>query len=354
MSIRQIKVLVADDSPTARAHLVQIVNSDPGLSVVGEATNGKQAIKMTAALHPEVILMDIFMPDMDGFEATREIMHHTPTPIVMVSGSVDKRESSLAMQAISNGALTAIRKPPASRDPNYQAEVKELLNTVRSMADVHVIHHFKPEPLKPLVHPAPAMTEVYATVSPKLVAIVSSTGGPTALCEILRGLSGDFPLPVAIVQHISSDFIPSLVSWLDSITPLAVKVAMHGELPQPGTVYVAPGGTHLRITKRLRFDLNGSPEAVPHIPSGDVFLESVAQAYGSQAIGLVLTGMGEDGARGLRAMYDKGALTLAQDEATSVVYGMPRQAKEIGAVRQVLPLPQIASFLTELIIAGNR
>lgn len=343
-----LKVLVVDDSATVRTNLVHIINGAAGLSVVGEATSGKQAINMTNTLHPDVILMDVFMPEMDGLEATEEIMHVTPTPIVVISGNTDEKESNLAFKAINSGALTAIRKPPGPLDPDYEAEVRELINTVRAMATVRVIHRWKPEPVQPAAKPMPPITRHDPVGPAKIVAIVASTGGPSALSQIVQNLPGDFPLPVVIVQHITAEFIPSLVAWLSSITPLKVAIAKQGELPVPGTVYVAPGDKHLRLTRQLRFDLNRNPDKLPHIPSGDIFLDSIAQAYGHQAIGVVLTGMGDDGAAGLRALYDKGSWTIAQDEATSVVYGMPHRAAELGGARHILPLPQIATALIEL------
>jgi two-component system chemotaxis response regulator CheB len=262
----------------------------------------------------------------------------------MVSGSGDDIETNLAFKAIDCGALTAIRKLPGLHDPNYESDLKNLLNTVRAMSAVRVIHRWKPEPASKSAAP----TILPQIVAPQIVAIVASTGGPSALSDIIHHLPADFRLPIVIVQHITADFIPSLVDWLSSVTSLKVMIARQGDLPRPGSVYLAPGDAHLRLTKGLRFELNKSPDSMLHRPSGDIFLTSVAQAYAAQAIGIVLTGMGEDGAHGLRAMYDKGAYTIAQDEATSVVYGMPCRAAELGAVQQILPLSQIAGVLTKL------
>jgi two-component system chemotaxis response regulator CheB len=183
---------------------------------------------------------------------------------------------------------------------------------------------------------------------PEIIGIVSSTGGPAALVTIIQELPSDFPLPVVIVQHISPDFVDSLRSWIARTTSLTVTVAQPGERPLPGSVYLAPGGKHLRLNRYHRFELDENPSAVYHIPSGDVLLESIGQSYGKRAIGVVLTGIGDDGASGLRFMSDAGAFTLAQDEATSVVYGMPKAALALGGVRQVLSLPDIASALVRL------
>ncbi len=353
MPIKLIKVLIVDDSPTARTMFRHIINSEPDLRVVGEALNGRQAVKMAGELRPDIILMDAVMPDMDGLEATREIMHLAPTPIVIVSSSTDEKEANLAFKAFSNGALTAIRKPPGPRDPDYQDGLKEIVTTLRTMASVQVIHRWKADPAPAVIQSSSNMLFSDLAATPKIVAIVASTGGPSALSEIVGHLPIDFPLPVVIVQHITADFIPSLVTWLNSVTPLNVSIAQNAIIPRPGHIYVAPGDVHLRLTRGLRFELNRTPDSVPHIPSGDIFLESIAQAYGTQAIGIVLTGMGEDGARGLHAMSGKGALTIAQDEATSVVYGMPGQAVALGAARYILPLSQIAPVLAELMKARN-
>lgn len=337
-----LRVLIADDSPTARQALSYIVQEAGDMQVVGEARDGRHALQLAAELRPDVVLMDITMPEMDGLEATGEIMHNTPMPIVIVSGSLEGRETEIAFQAIRAGALTVLPKPPGFGAPNFMTEAAKLQNTVRAMAGVSVIHHWKRRPT-----PKPAESPVRMSASPEIVAIVSSTGGPAALSEILGRLPGDFPLPVVVVQHIAADFLPSLVKWLDGIAPLAVTIAQPGVHPQPGHVYVAPGQAHLRIDRSLRFSLDTETPG-RHIPSGDVLFESVAAAYGAKAVGVVLTGMGDDGARGLRVMYNAGAFTIAQDEDSSAVFGMPREAAAQGATCEVLPLNDIAAALVEL------
>jgi two-component system chemotaxis response regulator CheB len=185
-------------------------------------------------------------------------------------------------------------------------------------------------------------------IAPQIVAIASSTGGPAALSEIICHLPREFTAPIVIVQHIGEDFVPSLVSWLNLIGKRPVQIARHGERPFPGVVYVAAGGAHLRLTDQRTFSVTHTPASARFMPSGDILLESVARAYGEQAVGIVLTGMGDDGAHGLSAMHQAGALTIAQDEATSVVFGMPREAIRLGAARQILPLPKIAQVLAHL------
>ncbi len=344
-----LKVLIVDDSATTSRMLTDSINATADMRVVGEARNGRQAIQMTHDLRPDVILMDLVMPEMDGLEATREIMHATPTPIVVVSASLKSQETEIAFRAISAGALTVQRKPAGPGNPAHPAEIGQLLNTLRAMAGVRVIHHWKRTEQRALATPTPALPAAPAVAPPEIVAIVASTGGPAALSTIAQALPPDFPLPIVVVQHIAPDFVPSLAGWLATVSPLRVELARASEAPRPGCIYLATGGEHLTLTQGHRFAVNGAANgSSPHVPSGDVLLESVARSYGARAIGVVLTGMGNDGARGLRAMYDAGAYTIAQDEATSVVFGMPNQARLMGGVRRVLPLPEIPQALIRL------
>ena len=219
------------------------------------------------------------------------------------------------------------------------------------MAEVRVIHH-RWSDKTPAPNGSAKATQTMAQAAravtvPEIVAIVSSTGGPAALNRILQRLPGDFALPIVIIQHIAADFLPSLVEWLSGVTPLAVKIAEAGERPEPGTVYFAPGDKHLALTAAKRFDCSVQYES-RHIPSGDVLLESVAQHYREHAIGVILTGMGRDGASGLLSMRDTGALTIAQDEASSIVYGMPYEAANLNAAQHVLALTEIPEILIGL------
>lgn len=333
-------VLVVDDSDTARKLLVSIINSAKDMRVIGEAHNGRQAVEMVAKLRPDVVVMDVSMPEMDGMEATQAIMQRTPTPIVIVSSSIEGRETEVAFQAIRLGALTVMNKPIGPGDPNHHRVVDRMLTTIRTMSDVRVIHHRTYE-----TNPRTALNSAVGQGRGiELVAIASSTGGPATLSEILRRLPHDFAYPVVIAQHMGMDFIPSLCNWLGSLTPLTVETARAGETPRPGHVYFAYGETNLTLTpdRLFSYDYKGRTQ---YVPSGDVLLSSVAQVYKSNAAGVVLTGMGEDGARGLKRMQEAGALTLAQDEASCVVYGMPKEAALLGAAKYVLPPADIAQFL---------
>ncbi len=360
----KVNVLVAEDSPTVRRMFVRAVNAVADMQVIGEATNGQDAVVMARRLRPGVILMDLVMPGMDGLAATREIMYQNPTPIVVVSASLEQFETDIGFETVSAGALTVLQKPVGPQDPDHEPQMTELLNTLRAMSAVRVIHHAKvngngsnhgsnptnnkTSTVGVAAPPKPAA----GSVTPRLVAIASSTGGPAALCEIARQLPADFPLPIVVVQHIAPDFVSSLASWLASTTVLRVVIAEENDQPCPGCIYLAPGGKHLRMNKSGRFAFSPSPETSPHIPSCDVFLESVARAYGAEAIGVILTGMGSDGANGMLELHWAGAYTIAQDEASCVVFGMPHETIERGAARQVLPLSLIAHQLMSITSQG--
>ena len=340
MGHMKLKVLVVEDSRTVRHMLVSLINQTADMLVVGEASDGSEALDQVTKLGPDVILMDVVMPKMDGLEATRQIMQTRPTPIVLISATLGSSETELAFKAIKAGALTVLPKPSASNTPQ---EISSLLSTVRGMAGVRVIHHWDSS--------QPYRTLPLAPVGknkPRIVAIASSTGGPAALSEIIWHLPDNFRLPIVIVQHITADFVPSLVGWLNHVSKNPVQIARHGEPVLPGVIYVAPGDNHLFLSKKQTFVVGPSPKVMPFMPSADIMLESVAQSYGSQAIGIVLTGMGDDGAHGLYAMRRAGAITVAQDEATSVVFGMPGEAIRLGAAHHILPLPKIAPILASL------
>jgi two-component system, chemotaxis family, protein-glutamate methylesterase/glutaminase len=335
------KILVVDDSRTTRLMMTQLINRTPDMIVIGEAENGQEAIRLVAELAPHAILMDVIMPQIDGLEATRQIMASHPTPIILVSASYDSTEADVAFKAMKAGTLTVLRKPGLDA-PND--EIINLLSTIRAMSSVHVIHHRSQN-----TAPRPAVSAPVMMVErPQIVAIAASTGGPAALSEILWNLPSHFGLPVVIVQHITSDFVPSLVGWLNQLCKLPVQVARQGETVSPGVVYIAAGGAHLRVSAHHTFVMNTTPQTARFMPSCDILLESIARAYGNRAVGMVLTGMGDDGARGLLAMAQAGAFTIAQDENSSTVFGMPGEAVRLGAARQVLPLSKIAPILTSL------
>lgn len=346
-----IRVLVAEDSAAQRALLVAMLESDPGIRVVGEAADGAEAVEKTLRLHPDLVTMDIQMPVMDGFEATREIMARHPVPIVIVSSSVRRDDIAHSLRAIEAGALTAVAKPEGPGSPRFEEDRAQLVAMVRAMADVKVVRRWNrpgepPPPLPPAVGAA--------RVPVRLVVMAASTGGPMALQKILAGLPADFPVPILVVQHLSRGFIGVLAEWLKSSTRLRVRVAEAGERLAPGTVYLAPDDRHLGVTPGGAVRLDSSDPVDGFRPSASHLFASAAQAYGEGVVALVLTGMGNDGVSGLREARAAGARVLAQDEATSVIYGMPGEAVRAGVVEEVLPVEGIAARLVELAGAGER
>jgi two-component system chemotaxis response regulator CheB len=351
-----IRVLVVDDSPTARALLVEILRSDPEIQVVGEAKDGQEGVELAARLRPSLVTMDVRMPRLDGFAATKEIMIASPTPIVIVTSSFDAREVEIAMQSLQAGALAVLRKPPGPGSPGFEEATAKLLGTVKAMAQVKVVRHWRPTPRTPEAPrttkapsaPPPSVAQAFA----KVVAIATSTGGPAALHRLLSRLPGDFPAPLLVVQHNAPGFMAGLVSWLDGSSELSVKVAEQGEPLRPGTAYLAPDDRHLGVTNQATVLLSGAPPVGGFRPSGTYLFESAARACGSSLVALILTGMGEDGVAGLRAVRQAGGQVIAQDETSSVVWGMPGAAVAAGLADSVLPLDAIPIRLAELVING--
>jgi two-component system chemotaxis response regulator CheB len=342
MTTRALRVLVADDSPSARRVLVDIVNTDPCLRVTAEAADGGEAVRLVAQLRPDVVVMDVLMPVLDGLAATRRIMELRPTPIVLVSAGVDAKETGRSFEAIQAGALTLVAKPRGPGHPTYGEQATSLLTTVKLMADVKVVRrrchpHPRPTPLPPPGRPNGRRT--------RIAAIGASTGGPAALATILADLPPDTPVPILIVQHIAAGFHQGLADWLDAVSPLPVRLATDGAPLRPGEVLIAPAARHLGVSRSGRAALSAGPPNGPHRPSVTHMFRSVAEAYGADAVGVILTGMGDDGADGLRTLGEAGGIVLAQDEASSVVFGMPREACATGAVTRVVPLSEMAGAL---------
>jgi two-component system chemotaxis response regulator CheB len=341
-----IRVLIADDSPTARALLVAILSSDPDIQVVGEACNGAEAVELTRKLRPDVITMDLRMPVMDGFEATKEIMIAVPTPIVIVTASFEAREMDVTMNALRAGAVAAVQKPPGSGAPAFDEAVRELLTTVKAMALVKVVRHWRPAQA---TGPVPARSAARSGARGKVVAIATSTGGPAALHHLLSKLPAGFPAPILVVQHITSGFTAGLAHWLNQVSAFHVKIAQEGETLAPGTVYLAPDSCHLGVTSRHRIALSNAPPVGGFRPSGTFLFESVAQTFGPATVAVILTGMGEDGVEGLRAVHQAGGTIIAQDEKTSVVFGMPAAAIAAGLTDLVVPLDVLPARLEDLV-----
>jgi two-component system chemotaxis response regulator CheB len=333
---RPVRVLVADDSEIFRELLSKVIALDPGFEVVAAAGDGNTAAKLARELKPDVITMDLNMPDADGFSGIARIMAETPTPILVLTAD---RQEVVGFRALSLGALDILEKPAASADLSDYGQL--LRSRLRLLAGVKVIRHLRG--LRERKGPAPVLPG-----RADLVVIGASLGGPRALATLLRGLSRDFPVPVAIVQHIADGFTEGLASWLAQESRLDVREAVDGEVLQPGRVLLAPTGRHL-ILARGKAHLSDAPPVDTFKPSVTPLFLSAARAYGPRCCGVILTGMGRDGADGMKALKEAGAQTIAQDEATSAVFGMPRAAIELGAVDRVLALEDIPRALLEAV-----
>lgn len=344
-SKKLIRVVIADDSLVAREMLSQILATDPCIEVVGQAKDGAEAVEMVANLRPDLVTMDIHMPRMDGLTATEKIMAFTPTPILVVSSSVHGEGMGSAFDALARGALEVIKKPEPKDWVDLERIGREVLRKVKVLANVRVITHITGRRGHAA---APVADKELARTDRRIVAIGSSTGGPSALLTVLAGLPADFPLPVLVAQHIADGFVPGLVSWLNGGTKVNVVAAAEGDRPRPGTVYFATTGSNMVIQAgSLRFEPPGAGQL--YIPSADVLFESVSYSFGSRAVGVLLTGMGADGAQGLKRMKERGAATIAQNEETCTVYGMPRAAIELGAVDKVLAIEDVAEGILQSI-----
>ena len=347
-----IKVLIAEDSRVAQELLTHILTSDPAIQVVGVANDGAEALEAVKAKRPDIVTMDIHMPKVDGFEATRAIMETMPTPIVMVSASTSVTEVASTFRALEAGALAVVLRPPGIEHPEHAAAARELIQTVKLMSEIKVVRRIRHVTKEHAPAPPPVPVRKAAPCL-QLIAIGASTGGPPALHKILSNLPRDLSVPVLIVQHIAVGFVGGFVEWLADVSRFPVHVAQHGEQPLPGHAYVAPEDFHMGVQSGLRIALADRAPENGLRPSVAYLFRSVAQVLGPCAVGVLLTGMGRDGAEELRALKDMGAVTFAQDEASSVVHGMPGEAIKLNAATHILPPEGIAAMLTNLTRKAN-
>lgn len=325
--------------------MVHVLEADPAIQVIGAVNGGPAALVFIEAKLPDVVLMDIHMEGMDGFEVTRRIMETTPLPVVMCSAITDPRAVATLFRAYEAGAVAVVEKPVGYDHPDFDRLSTELLQSIKLMSEVRVVRRW-PRRVAPVVLPT------VSTAPPtklRVVGIGASTGGPPALQTLFAGLPKDFPLPILVVQHITAGFLPGLAEWLNQTTPLHVQIAAHGARALPGHVYLAADDFHLGIDARGHLDLNKQPPENGLRPAADHLFRSLARHCGAGAIGVLLTGMGKDGARGLRAMRDKGACTIAQDRATCVVYGMPGEAAALHAAVHILAIESMADALVRIV-----
>ncbi|NVJ22472.1 MULTISPECIES: chemotaxis-specific protein-glutamate methyltransferase CheB [Myxococcus] len=340
MRTEPLRIVVAEDSPTARRLLVEILRADPALSVVGEARDGVEAVELTQRLRPHLVTMDIQMPRMDGLEATRRIMTEVPTPVVVVSTLVE-RDIQTSMAALRAGALAVLQKPLGPETPDFDADSRRLRDTLKAMAEVKVVRRW-PDRSTPHATPAPKPAPRAQTSRTAVVALAASTGGPAALFRLLSELPADFPAPLLVVQHIALGFGQGLASWLATAGPLPVRVAEEGELLLPGHVYLAPDDRHLGVQDG-RAQVSKAAPVNGFRPSATWLFRSVARAHGSEGLAVVLTGMGQDGLEGARELREAGGRVLAQDEESSVVFGMPGVVVNAGLADEVVSLSALPS-----------
>jgi two-component system chemotaxis response regulator CheB len=343
-----IKVLIVEDSPVVQEFLKYIFSSDPEIQVVDIANNGEEALIVIEQKRPDVITMDIHMPVMDGYEATRRIMMTHPTPIVIVSGSTSTTEVSSSFRAIEAGALAVVPRPPGLGHADFESASRELIQTVKLMSEVKVVKRVQisEKKMEPVTFPAPHALK--GEIEIQVAAIGASTGGPAILMQILSLLPKDLSFPILIVQHIALGFTKGFTEWLNGASHFPVRVALHGESLMPGQAYVAPDGRHMGVESGVRIVLSDHAPENGLRPSVAYLFRTAAQVYGKHALGVLLTGMGKDGAEELKTMKETGAITIAQDAESSIVYGMPGEAIKLGAATYILPPEKIARMLTDL------
>lgn len=342
---KQIDVLVVDDSRVAQLLLINLLESDSQIRVVKAVDNGQAALDFLKDAKPDVVLMDIQMPRLDGFETTRRIMETNPLPIIICTATTDPREVATTFRAMEAGAVACLGKPVGQEHPDYGPLARSLIETIKLMSEVKVVRRW-PRSRFPSASPA-SLSETNGN-GIRVIGIGASTGGPPILQTILGSLPKDFPVPILVVQHIAPGFLSGLVEWLNETTGLHIHIAAHDAVPLPGHVYFAPDDLHMGINKAGRILLTRDEAENSLRPAVSYLFRSLATTLGAHALGVLLTGMGKDGAPELKLMKDRGATTIAQDRETSVVHGMPGEAIDLGGATHVLPADKIADSLITL------
>lgn len=355
-----IKVLIVEDSPVATAILKRILEAAPQIQVVGTAKTGVEALALLEKAQPDVICTDLHMPEMDGLTFTTEVMAIYPRPILVISASVQEDDTCRVFELLQAGAVDIFPKPRTGLISDYEKIKEELIHKIRILSGVKVMTRRRKAQLNQV-----SASEVSAerttnsdtvtratTTAIKAVVIGASTGGPQAIETILSALPGSFPVPIICVQHISEGFLQGFLDWLKHHSRLAIKIAESGEVPVAGKVYFPPEKRHLEIDSRGRFRYSDAAPWMGHRPSVTVTMQSMAHYYHKKVLGILLTGMGRDGAEGMQSIQQNGGWTIAQDGESCVVFGMPKEAIALGAARQILPLNAIAPALIERVGVG--
>ena len=362
---KKFRVLIVDDSAFMRKVLETIFNADDQLQVVGQAKDGREAVSLAESLKPDVITMDINMPHVDGLQATAQIMTTNPRPIVIVS-SESKEGAASTLKALELGAIEFVAKPSGAIDLDMNSVKDELLRKVRMASKVRVVRTasrlastLQGNNGSAPAAPKPAAARPAAVISAEqrfpVVVLAASTGGPATVMRLAPGFTKDFPAAVILVQHMPAAFTSQYAAQLEEFTEISVKEAMANDVLQPGTLYICPGGQHLRVSPTGRIQLDATTGRLNgYLPNIDVTLESVAAFAGPMSIAAILTGMGNDGATGAKAVKAAGGIVFAQDEATSVIFGMPAEAIKTGSVEQTLPIDDIYSAIEKRVLALSR
>ncbi len=352
MPDKKIRVLIVEDTLVAQKLLKSLVMSDDRFELIGVAENGKQATELIEKLKPDVVSMDILMPIMDGVEATRKIMQTNPVAVVIVSSFYQSSEIEMAMKVLEAGAVSIIPRPFGPGHSKYVQSAKQYLNTLKLMSEIKVVRRRNqdiPKQNLKVVETKQISPSRTSVQNYQALAIGASAGGPEGLITILSGLPADFPLPVFVVQHIDSHFAEGFVAWLNSSSKLPVQVAKNGEKILPGHVYLPPGDQHLMVNSNGTILTNKELPIKGLRPSVDSLFKSVAQVYGKNTLAVLLSGMGKDGAKELKNLYDLGAFTFAQDESSCLIFGMPGEAVRLGAVCKLLSPDSILIEIVNLI-----
>ena len=371
---RPIRVVVVDDSAMMRRFITDMLQRDPAIQVVGVASNGREAIEVVQQLRPDVVTMDVRMPVMDGVATTEHLMAYCPTPILVLTASLASYDVDITFKMLGAGALEVVEKPRGSDPQALEHAARELVRRVKILSRVKVVTHLRGRrralndgspsssallnyqtlPAVVQSHPAIVPLSVLASAGVPdaslcpVVVIGASTGGPRVIYQIIAGLPRSFPAAVLIVQHIAEGFSEGMAEWLARAGTLPVRIAQEGAPERPGEALIAPDRRNLLVTPQGTIHLSDAPLLMQR-PSIDITMQAVADVYGSRAIGVLLTGMGRDGAYGMLSLYRRNAYTIAQDEASCAISGMPRAAIQLGAVREVLPPTAIAPRLVELV-----
>lgn len=340
---KDTRVLIVDDSKFFRDRFRTLL-LQAGFSVVGEATNGTEAVQLTAKLKPQLITMDLDMPHKDGLQAISEIMATTPTRILVVTEWTEFRGQDSSMESLARGALELLPKSMASKQ--IPGEKNQLVYAVERLANIPVVHHVRNlNQTRPTSPPTKSSKPISRNTVPlDMIAIGASTGGPRVLKNLFATLPANFPIPIVVVQHLNAAFASSFVEWLSKETNMKVQEASQGAKPKPGVILVCARPPHLEIGARGALLESNVPVLAGSSPSVDTMFSSVAQRFGAKGAGVLLTGMGSDGALGLKAISDAGGQTLVQDEATSVVFGMPKAALDLGAAKTIVPTDDLPKW----------